>query len=86
MGIRDQMVEAWNAADKDGDDMLNLEEMGEAMATLGEPLDEATLAAMWPGKDGGKIIFAQFTKAFCDSASEAAKGADGGEKKFFGLF
>ena len=83
---REELVDAWNAVDEDGDDKIaSAEELGAVMEKLGEPLEETVLNNLWEtaseGKD--KLEWVKFTKAWCDSATAAD---DSGGKKFFGLF
>ena len=87
---REDVVDAWNAADANGDDMLDSpEELLECMTKLGEPLNEEELAAFWARalNDGGaKLRWVQFTKAWCDTAKEIGAAGEPEKKGFFGLF
>jgi Ca2+-binding EF-hand superfamily protein len=89
MMFREQLVDAWNKADKDGDDMLNQDELGEVMAALGDAMSEEELSTLYQSADTGavgKIMFPQFTKAFCDSAAAIIAGEQGEKKGPFGLW
>ena len=87
---REEIVDAWNKADADGDDMLDsAEELGECMSSMGEPLEEEELAAFWARalNDGGsKLRWVQFTKAWADTAKEIGSANEPEKKGFFGLF
>ena len=84
---RDDIVAAWNQQDSDNDDFVTKEELASIMAALGdEDISEEELDSIYTGagpRADGKIGFAPFIKAYCDSATPVAKE---GEKKFFGLF
>lgn len=87
---REDVAKAWNDADGDDDDFISQDEVKAVMVALNEPdIGEEEVSNLYKASNprpDGKIGFAPFIKAFCDSASEKYKPEGSGEKKFFGLF